>query len=109
MEMCGQLYAVATSPPGQEPSVLTKILCGPYSHSGCYRKEKNLLPILDIEPYVIQTITFQNSECSIPAVVQLVHYYFTAQGKSTLEQCTTHCRLEIAFNVLSSVSVIVRR
>ena len=63
---------------------------------------------LNHELSVIQTITFQNSDYTIPAVVQLVvHQYFAAEGKSMLAQCTTRYRLKIAFSIFLSVSLIV--
>jgi hypothetical protein len=50
MEVCGQLHAHAALPPGKDPRYpLYRRLGGPQSRSGRYEKEKNRLPLPEIE------------------------------------------------------------
>jgi len=45
----GQPHAMADLPPGKKfPVLINRRLRGPQSHSGCFREEKNLLPLARI-------------------------------------------------------------
>jgi hypothetical protein len=57
MEVSGQLYALATLHPYQIPEYpLNRRLDGPQSWSQHLEEEKNLLPLLGIELWIIQLI-----------------------------------------------------
>jgi len=57
MEMSGQAYILAALPQGNSPEYpLNRRLCGTHSRSGCFGQEINLLLLLELETWIIQTI-----------------------------------------------------
>jgi len=73
MEVSGPFHDTSCSTQGNEAMVSTnRKLAGPWSHTGCIGKEKNLLPLLEFKPWFVQPLKCSNHSTQI--FNQIFHY-----------------------------------